>query len=82
MIEQIIYDLLKILAAGFAAGLICRVVKAPMLVGYLVIGIFLGSGGFGLVSGQHHEIEYFAEAGALLMLFSIGLNFHSKSCQN
>ena len=46
-----------------------------MLVGYLVIGALIGRGGLGLLSGESRELEYLARAGALLLLFSIGIEF-------
>ncbi len=78
MNQLIIFDLLTILVSGFFAGLFCRFLKIPMLVGYIAVGALVGSGGFGWIGGQHHEIEYLAEAGALLLLFSIGLEFSLK----
>lgn len=78
MSQLIIFDLLIILVSGFLAGLFCRFLKVPMLVGYIAVGALVGNGGFGWVGGQHHEIEYLAEAGALLLLFSIGLEFSLK----
>ncbi len=78
MSQIIIFDLLIILVSGFLAGLICKFIKIPMLVGYIAVGALVGNGGFGLAGGHHHEIEYLAEAGALLLLFSIGLEFSLK----
>jgi CPA2 family monovalent cation:H+ antiporter-2 len=78
MNSLIIFDLLIILASGFIAALSCRFLKIPMLVGYIAVGALLGSGGLDWVGSQHHEIEYLAEAGALLLLFSIGLEFSLK----
>ncbi len=78
MSQLIIFDLLTILISGFLAGLVCRFLKIPMLVGYIAVGALVGSGGFSWVGDQHHEIEYLAEAGALLLLFSIGLEFSLK----
>ncbi len=78
MSQLIIFDLLIILVSGFLAGLFCRFLKVPMLVGYIAVGALVGTGGFGWVGDQHHEIEYLAEAGALLLLFSIGLEFSLK----
>ena len=49
-----------------------------MLVGYIAVGALVGSGGLDWVGSQHHEIGYLAEAGALLLLFSIGLEFSLK----
>lgn len=78
MNSLIIFDLLIILASGFIAALFCRFLKLPMLVGYIAVGALVGSGGLEWVGGQHHEIESLAEAGALLLLFSIGLEFSLK----
>jgi len=75
MIPSIISDLLIILASGFLAALLCRFVKIPMLVGYIAVGALIGSGGLNWIGSEHHEIQYMAEAGALLLLFSIGLEF-------
>eukprot|EP00913_Durusdinium_trenchii_P013362 g12543.t1 len=46
-----------------------------LLVGYLLIGAIIGEGGIGLVSQDNHELEYLARTGALLLLFSIGIEF-------
>jgi len=78
MNSSIIFDLLTILVSGFFAGLFCRFFKIPMLVGYIAVGALVGSGGLDWAGGQHHEIEYLAEAGVLLLLFSIGLEFSLK----
>lgn len=78
MNSLIIFDLLIILASGFIAALFCRFLKLPMLVGYIAVGALVGSGGLKWIGSQHHEIEYLAEAGALLLLFSIGLEFSLK----
>jgi CPA2 family monovalent cation:H+ antiporter-2 len=75
MTPLIVFDLLIILASGFTAALFCKALKCPLLVGYIAAGALLGSGGLGLIGIQTHEIEYIAEAGALLLLFSIGLEF-------
>ncbi|MCP4714787.1 MAG: cation:proton antiporter, partial [Deltaproteobacteria bacterium] len=76
MTQKIVFDLLIILFAGFAAGVVCRALRAPLLVGYIIVGAMLGDGCLGLiVADRGHEIELFAEAGALLLLFSVGLEF-------
>lgn len=74
-VETISLDLLVILAVGFVAGAICRRLGVSLLVGYLIAGALIGAGGLGLVPEGHHEVEYLAEIGVLLLLFSIGLEF-------
>jgi CPA2 family monovalent cation:H+ antiporter-2 len=78
MSSLIIFDLLIILTSGFIAALFCRFLKLPMLVGYIAVGTLVGSSGLKWIGSQHHEIESLAEAGALLLLFSIGLEFSLK----
>ncbi|MCO6047987.1 cation:proton antiporter [Aeoliella sp. ICT_H6.2] len=68
-------ELLLVLAFGLLAGLICKRLRIPSLVGYLIAGSILGHGALGWVSRHTHEIEYLAEAGVFLLLFSIGLEF-------
>lgn len=75
MAEPFIYELLIVLTFGLVAGLLSRRLGAPTLVGYLVAGGILGHGALGWVSHDTHEIEYLAEAGVFLLLFSIGLEF-------
>lgn len=74
-IHQLVADLLIVLAAGFASGVLCKRLRISLLVGYLVVGAIIGEGGIGLVSQQSHELDYLARAGALLLLFSVGIEF-------
>lgn len=75
MTASLINDLLIVLAAGLFAGLVCRWLKGSVLVGYLVVGTLLGKGVLGWVQDEGHQLEYYAEAGVFLLLFSIGIEF-------
>jgi CPA2 family monovalent cation:H+ antiporter-2 len=75
MAGTLIYDLLIILAGGLLAGLVCRRLRVSVLIGYLLVGVLLGKGLLGWVRDEQHEIEYIAEAGVFLLLFSIGIEF-------
>lgn len=46
-----------------------------MLVGYLVVGAIMGQGTLGLLPDEGPDIENFAQAGVLLLLFAIGIEF-------
>ncbi len=70
-----IVDLMVILAAGLFSGLLCKRLGVSLLVGYLIVGAVIGAGGLKLVTQEHHEIEWVARTGALLLLFSIGMEF-------
>lgn len=75
MAQTLIYEILIILTAGLIAGLVCRRLRVSVLIGYLVVGVLLGKGSFGWVTDDRHQIEYIAEAGVFLLLFTIGLEF-------
>jgi len=55
------------------AWLFSRLRQSP-IVGYLVTGLVVGPYGFHLIKGIH-EVEIVAEAGVILLLFTIGLEF-------
>ena len=74
-IEHVAWDFLIVLLGGLIAGIICKRSGVSMLVGYLIIGALLGQGCSGLVSQDDHELEMMANAGALLLLFAVGLEF-------
>ena len=74
-IDHLVVGLLIVLAAGLVSGMICRWLGVSLLVGYLLIGAVIGQGVLGFVSQENHELEYLAEAGALLLLFAVGIEF-------
>jgi monovalent cation:H+ antiporter-2, CPA2 family len=63
------------LVAGSFAGVLCKRWGASLLVGYLLVGAVIGGGVLQLVAEPRHELEMIAEAGALFLLFSVGLEF-------
>lgn len=69
------FNLLIVLAAGLLAGVAAKRLGFSMLVGYLVVGTLLGALGFGPMTEGEQGMEYLAQAGALLLLFSIGIEF-------
>ncbi len=75
MTSQLAYEVLMILTAGLAAGLVCKRIHTPALIGYMLIGTVIGSGGFGLMPARTVEVDHLAEVGVFLLLFSIGLEF-------
>lgn len=72
---HVVRDLLWVVAAGFVSGLICKRIGAALLIGYLVAGSTIGAGGLGLVTKQGPELRDLSEVGALLLLFSVGIEF-------
>lgn len=74
-IVPLVANLLLVVAAGLAAGIVCKRLGVSLLVGYLLVGTLLGAGGFGLHSGEGHDLQLVADLGAMLLLFSIGIEF-------
>ena len=54
--------------------LILKTIRLPVIVGFLLTGALLGHGGIGLITNEA-RIEFLAELGLALLLFSIGLEF-------
>lgn len=68
-------DLVIIILAGFAGGILARLLKQPFVLGYILAGLVIGPH-TGLVSISNiHEIEMLAEIGVALLLFALGLEF-------
>ncbi len=74
-ISTFVADLLIVLTAGFLSGIACKRLGVSLLLGYLVVGAVIGEGGLGFVSQENHELEYLARAGALFLLFAVGIEF-------
>jgi CPA2 family monovalent cation:H+ antiporter-2 len=66
---------LILLACGVAAVVICRSLRLPAMIGYLVTGLALGPHALGLVSSEREETRLLAEIGVVFLMFSIGLEF-------
>ena len=67
-------SVLVLLASSVIAVALCRRLKLPALVGYLVTGLALGPHALGLVSNRE-ETQHLAEFGVVFLMFSIGLEF-------
>jgi len=72
--ESFIRSLGLIVVFGTTGALLVRLIKLPMLVGFLLAGLFLGPiSGLVEVSESLHLIT---EAGIILLLFLVGLELH------
>src|SRR6478672_1764558 len=66
-------DFVLIVVAGLAGGLLARILRLPLLVGYVAAGVVVGPHTAGPTVVQIHDIELLAEIGVALLLFSLGL---------
>ena len=78
-INSLISDLALILVLGAIATVIFRILKQPVVLGYIVAG-FLASPHFALLPSVAVEsnIEFWAQIGIVVLLFSLGLEFSFK----
>src|SRR4051812_39069264 len=68
-------SVLIVLACGVVAVVICRSLRLPAMIGYLVTGLALGPYALGLVSSEREDTRLLAEIGVVFLMFSIGLEF-------
>ena len=82
-IQSLIYDLALILILGAAATIIFKLLKQPVVLGYIVAG-FIASPHFAFLPsvGNEANIEYWAQIGIVVLLFSLGLEFSFKKLIN
>jgi CPA2 family monovalent cation:H+ antiporter-2 len=66
-------DFVLIVLAGLMGALVARLLRLPLLVGYVAAGVIVGPYTGGPTVGQVHDIELLAEIGVALLLFSLGL---------
>ena len=68
-------DIAVIVTAALLGGLIAQLLKQPLIIGYILAGVFIGPH-LGLISvSDVHNIEKLAEIGVALLLFALGLEF-------
>jgi monovalent cation:H+ antiporter-2, CPA2 family len=67
-------SVLVLLAATVVAVAICRRLRLPAMVGYVVTGLALGPHALGLASNAE-ETQSLAEFGVIFLMFSVGLEF-------
>lgn len=62
-------QLFLVLLSALVGGYIAKKLKLQPIIGYILAGVVTGS----FLTSQNHEIENLAQLGAILLLFSIGL---------
>jgi CPA2 family monovalent cation:H+ antiporter-2 len=70
---DLIADLALVLIAALAGGILAHRLGQPLIVGYILAGVFVGPFTAGPTVGSVHDIERLAELGVVMLLFSLGL---------
>lgn len=68
-------DLAYVFGAAVVGGAIARVLRQPLILGYVLGGILVGPFTPGPTVADVHEFEVLAEIGVILLMYSIGLEF-------
>ena len=81
--NSLIGDLALILVLGAVATVVFKLLKQPVVLGYIVAG-FLASPHFSFFPtvATHENIEFWAQIGIIVLLFSLGLEFSFKKLLN
>jgi CPA2 family monovalent cation:H+ antiporter-2 len=66
--------ILLLLAATVVVIIVCRLLRLPPILGYVVVGIAVGPHALGWVP-DNADVRFLAEFGIVFLLFSIGLEF-------
>lgn len=66
---NIIISLFLVLSSALVAGIIAKLLKLPSLIGYILVGIIVGS----VFPEQVGGVKGLAEIGVVLLLFSVGI---------
>lgn len=68
-------DIVIIVVAALIGGLIAKLLKQPLILGYILAGVFIGPYSGAIIVTNVQGIEMLAEIGVGLLLFALGLQF-------
>lgn len=71
---RLIVDLVTVLAAAAAGGLLAASLRQTVLLGYLLGGMIVGPAGLGLIK-EVIQVETLAQFGVAFLLFALGVEF-------
>ncbi|STR44993.1 monovalent cation:proton antiporter family protein [Iodobacter fluviatilis] len=68
-------SLLLLLAAAVLTVVLCRRLKLPAMLGYLLVGLLIGPHALGFIASSN-EATHLAEFGVVFLMFTLGLEFN------
>lgn len=75
MEQPIFYQLSIVMAIAAVISLIARLLRQPLIIGYIITGFLVGPAFLGVIQ-NHEAFESFSEIGIALLLFIIGLGLN------
>ena len=76
LIKQVLLQLFVIIAFAMAAAVICKLIRIPVVIGEIIVGIIIGNSGMvtALQLGTDHQVfDVFSQLGVIFLLFAVGL---------
>ena len=70
-------DLSMVIAVGVAISVVMRLIKQPLIIGYILTGIIVGPAVIGIIDSPE-SIQVFADFGITLLLLIVGLGLNPK----
>ncbi|MDD5599801.1 MAG: cation:proton antiporter, partial [Victivallaceae bacterium] len=77
--SSIANDIILVILAGLLGGIAANSFRQPLIIGYLLAGIFIGPFTPGITVSSPDAIGMLADIGAALLLFTLGLEFPLKT---
>lgn len=77
--SSIANDIILVILAGLLGGIAVNCFRQPLIIGYLLAGIFIGPFTPGITVSNPDTIGMLADIGAALLLFTLGLEFPLKT---
>src|SRR5215468_3660802 len=73
-VRTVLQELLLLFGSSLLVVLLCRRLRLPAAVGFIITGVVIGPGGLGLIRDLD-LVHTLAEFGVVLLLFTVGLEF-------
>ena len=74
-----VQDLYILMITAGVVSLLFKLLKQPVVLGYIVAGVLVGPYVFGKTLVDPHNVEAWGNIGVLFVLFCIGLEFRIKN---
>lgn len=75
-------DIVLVILAGLAGGVVARMLRQPLILGYILAGVLVGPHTAGATVTDIASVEKLADIGVGLLLFSLGLEFSKKDIRS
>ena len=66
-------DLIQILGVATVAAVVATMLRQPIVVAFIFVGVFVGPAGISLVPADSEFVDLFGRVGIALLLFVVGL---------